>query len=177
MYPWLRVMYAVVVIGSRMRRSACGMNLSTFCPCANAAGAASTAAMASAPITPVIESDSEERLLIGKSPGTKAGGAYLQTRLRGPRQIVYAKAPGIDPALTITSPPFGRYNLRQSPLRRWASTDSPGRIHVSQSHRSRSRLRAADLAGSRAGAVGLATRRRRQERHAARVHAGRLQTL
>ena len=36
MYPWLRVMYAVVVIGSRMRRSACGMNLSTFCACANA---------------------------------------------------------------------------------------------------------------------------------------------
>ena len=32
MYPWLRVMYAVVVIGSRMRRSACGMNLSTFLP-------------------------------------------------------------------------------------------------------------------------------------------------
>src|SRR2546425_228634 len=35
-------MYAVVLIGSRMRRSACGMNLSTFCPCANAAGAATT---------------------------------------------------------------------------------------------------------------------------------------
>src|SRR6266849_2549852 len=83
MYPWLRVMYAVVVIGSRMRRSACGMNLSTFCPCANAAGAASTAAMTSAPITPVIESDSEERLLIEKSPGTKAGGTYAANASQG----------------------------------------------------------------------------------------------
>src|SRR6266436_2578731 len=104
MYPWLRVMYAVVVIGSRMRRSACGMNLSTFCPCANAAGAASTAAMASAPITLVIESDCEKRLFIEKSPGTNAGGAYAQMRLRGPRQIVYAKAPRIDPALTPLPP-------------------------------------------------------------------------
>ena len=30
-----------------------------------------------------------------------------QMRLRGPRQIVYAKAPRIDLTLTITSPPFG----------------------------------------------------------------------
>src|SRR5437667_10387396 len=93
MYPWLRVMYAVVEIGSRMRRSACGIILSTFCPCANAAGAASTAAMTSAPIAAAIECDSEERLSIGKSPGANAGGA-LQIRLRGPRQTVYAKPRG-----------------------------------------------------------------------------------
>src|SRR6476660_8490327 len=44
MYPWLRVMYAVVVIGSRIRKSACGMNLRTFCPCAKTFGAPSAAA-------------------------------------------------------------------------------------------------------------------------------------
>src|SRR5438445_4744997 len=85
MYPWLRVMYAVVEIGSRMRRSACGMILSTFCPCANAAGAASTAAMTSAPIAAAIECDSEERLSIGKSPGTSAGGAYAAKHHQGGR--------------------------------------------------------------------------------------------
>src|SRR5712664_3493390 len=78
MYPWLRVMYAVVVMGSRIRRSACGTNLSTFCPCANAGGVLSTAAMASAPITAVIECNSEKRLFIAKSPATNAGGTTRQ---------------------------------------------------------------------------------------------------
>src|SRR5437870_2784476 len=100
--------------------------------------------MASAPITPVIECESEKRLVIGKSPGANAGPAYATDASSGrPRQIVYAKAPLINPALTITSGPFGRYNLRQPPLLRRTSTESPGRIHVSQSHRFRSRLRAA----------------------------------
>src|SRR5450631_2599919 len=71
MYPWLRVMYAVVVIGSRIRRSACGMNLSTFCPCAHAVGTTSAVA-ATRPITAVIERSSAVRLLIVKSPRTKA---------------------------------------------------------------------------------------------------------
>src|SRR6476646_31318 len=37
-------MYAVVVMGSRIRKSACGMNLRTFCPWADAIGVPSTAA-------------------------------------------------------------------------------------------------------------------------------------
>src|SRR5215203_5341014 len=48
MYPWLRVMYAVVAIGSRMRRSACGMNLRTFCAMAPVQGPAATAITANA---------------------------------------------------------------------------------------------------------------------------------
>src|ERR1700682_3645504 len=72
MYPWLRVMYAVVVIGSRIRRSACGMNLSTFWPCAQANGALSVTAMAMtmAPRTRLLERRGGEFVCITKSPGT-----------------------------------------------------------------------------------------------------------
>jgi hypothetical protein len=48
-------MYAVVVIGSRMRRSACGMNFSTFWPCASALLAFNIAARTTAPMTAAIE--------------------------------------------------------------------------------------------------------------------------
>src|SRR5258708_39752174 len=66
-------MYAVVVIGSRMRRSACGTNLRTFCPWANATGMLKTAPRAKAPITAAIERLSAERLLIAKVSLNKSG--------------------------------------------------------------------------------------------------------
>src|SRR5437899_12606009 len=74
-------MYAVVVIGSRMRRSACGTNLRTFCPWANATGMLKTAPRAKAPITAAIERRSAERLLIAKvslNKGAQYGSATTQ---------------------------------------------------------------------------------------------------
>src|SRR5947208_2623861 len=55
-------------MGSRIRRSACGMNLSTFCPCANAAGMPGNVVMASATITAVIKRNREQRLFIANPP-------------------------------------------------------------------------------------------------------------
>ena len=55
--------------GSRMRRSACGMNLRTFCPCAHAEGALKTAATASMPTTAV----SNEAVLCACSSGSLPG--------------------------------------------------------------------------------------------------------
>ena len=66
MYPWLRVMYAVVVIGSRIRKSACGMNFSTFWPCASATGDPSVEAKASKAIAAVKKCDREIRLLMAR---------------------------------------------------------------------------------------------------------------
>src|SRR6266536_5701849 len=124
---------------------------------------------------------STNRIRVGidflSSPGTKAP-------VSPPKSTCAAvlSQPARDPGMHeieeieqrfLISRRFRRYNLRQAPLLWRTATDSRGRIHVSQSHRFRSRLRAAGLAGSRAGAVGLATRRRHQERQAARLHAGR----
>src|SRR5258706_9671387 len=58
-------MYAVVAIGSRMRRSACGMNFRTFC-CAVAAHGTKAAAHSSAVAMRLIEPvDRKKRLIIG----------------------------------------------------------------------------------------------------------------
>src|SRR5215470_15330834 len=66
-------MYAVVVMGSRIRRSACGMNLSTFC-CARAQGALSTAVTASVAIKALVESSEGERRFIEVSRAIERGG-------------------------------------------------------------------------------------------------------
>src|SRR5438045_3446171 len=53
-YAWLRVMYAVVAIGSRTFRSACGMNRIAppfFCACTDGARMVAAAAAAAAPAT------------------------------------------------------------------------------------------------------------------------------
>src|SRR5215470_13786319 len=73
-------MYAVVVIGSRIRRSACGMNLSTFC-CANACGADRIAVTTTMPIAVAIERSSKALLLIAKSPGRKVDNAATCQRI------------------------------------------------------------------------------------------------
>src|SRR5690242_19093427 len=73
MYPWLRVMYAVVVMGSRIRRSAWGMNLSTFWPCASATDEPNVTARIRMAISAVRNGDREGRLLIATvSEGERA---------------------------------------------------------------------------------------------------------
>src|SRR5438045_9418514 len=98
MYPWLRVMYAVVVIGSRIRRSACGMNLSTFWACAHAEGVVKAVATASVAIKAAIERSSATRLAIS---------------LSGRKGIMSSWNHGLGGIMPHPTPP--KFNVRHSP--------------------------------------------------------------
>src|SRR5258706_2549406 len=77
-------MYAVVAIGSRMRRSACGMNFRTFC-WAVAAHGAKAAAHSSAVAMRLIEPvDRKKRLIIG---------TLIYWNKIGPQRAIAAPAP------------------------------------------------------------------------------------
>src|SRR6266567_8597362 len=65
-------------MGSRILKSACGMNLRTFGPCADATGAPSIMTAARAPIAAAVELHATQRLFIAGSPGPENGRTYLE---------------------------------------------------------------------------------------------------
>src|SRR6266567_9390614 len=68
-------------MGSRILKSACGMNLRTFGPCADATGAPSIMTAARAPIAAAVELHATQRLFIAGSPGPENGRTYLEEKL------------------------------------------------------------------------------------------------